>query len=168
MTDNPFAGAGYLVRGFKLITKPKLRRFVVIPLFINTVLFAGFVYALFLGTGWVGQQLETWLPDWLDWLSFLLWPLFFLCAMMIMVFGFTIVGNFISAPFNGLLAEAVENHLTGKPLREESGWSAIAAELIRTIRSELRTLVYIVTWAIPFLILLLIPLTCVILGTSVS
>ena len=158
MTNSPLSGARYLWRGLGLITKPRLRRFVVVPLIINTLLFAGFVYALFLGTGWLGTELEAWLPDWLDWLSFLLWPLFFISALLIMVFGFTIIGNLIAAPFNGLLAEAVENHLTGKPLQAESGWSAIAAEVMRSIRSELRKLVYILMWAIPILILLLIPL----------
>ena len=158
MANNPFTGAGYLIQGFQLITRPKLRRFVIIPLLVNIVLFAGFVYSMFLGTGWLDEQLQARLPDWLDWLSFLLWPVFFLCSLLIMLFGFTIVGNLISAPFNGLLAEAVEHHLTDQPLRTESGWSAIGGELIRTIRSELRKLMYIVMWAIPCLILLLIPL----------
>ena len=157
MTNSPITGAAYLLRGLGLITKPRLRRFVVIPLIINTALFAGFVYLLFLGTGWLGDQLEAWLADWLDWLSFLLWPLFFLSALVMMVFGFSIVGNLIAAPFNGLLAEAVEKHLTGKPLQADSGWSAIAAEIMRSIRSELRKLVYIVKWTIPILILLFIP-----------
>ncbi len=162
MTNNPLNGPRYLFRGLGLITKPRLRRFVVVPLSVNTLLFIGFVYLLFLGTGWLGTQLEGWLPDWLDWLSFLLWPLFFISALLIMVFGFTIVGNLIAAPFNGLLAEAVENHLTGKPLQTDSGWSAIAAEVMRSMRSELRKLAYIVTWAIPILILLIIPVVNVI------
>ena len=157
LSNNPFIGARYLLRGLGLITKPKLRRFVLIPLLINTILFISFVYTLFLGTGWLGTLLEGWLPDWLDWLSFLLWPLFFISALLIMVFGFTIVGNLIAAPFNGLLAEAVENHLTGKPLQSDSGWSAIAAEVVRSVRSELRKLVYYLMWGIPILILLIIP-----------
>ena len=157
MSDSPLSGARYLFRGLGLITKPKLRRFVVIPLLINTLLFMGFVYSLFLGTGWLGAQMEAWLPDWLDWLSFLLWPLFFISALLIMVFGFTIVGNLIAAPFNGLLAEAVENYLTGQPLQTDSGWAAIATEVVRSIRSELRKVAYILMWALPILVLLLIP-----------
>ena len=157
MNNNPFNGARYLLRGLGLITKPRLRRFVIVPLIINTILFIGFVYALLVGTGWLVAELEGWLPGWLDWLSFLLWPLFFVSALLIMVFGFTIVGNLIAAPFNGLLAEAVENHLTGKPLQTDSGWSAIATEVMRSIRSELRKLAYILMWAIPILILLIIP-----------
>ena len=158
MTNNPLTGVHYFLRGLGLITKPGLRRFVVVPLIINILLFIGFIFSLFVGTGWLSEQLQSWLPDWLDWLRFALWPLFFLSAVLIMVFCFSIVGNLISAPFNGLLAEAVENHLTGKAQHTDSGWSSISAEIARSIRSELRKLGYVLKWGIPILILLFVPL----------
>jgi len=34
---NPIGGAGYLFRGMRLITRPGLRRFVVMPLLVNRV-----------------------------------------------------------------------------------------------------------------------------------
>ena len=157
MTNNPFSGASYLFRGLTLVTRPRLRRFVITPLIINTLLFIGFVYLLFLGTGWLSDFVERQLPEWLDWMRFILWPVFAISGLLALVFGFTIVGNLIAAPFNGLLAEAVESYLTGKKLASDSGWSAITAEIVRSIRSELRKLVYVLVRAIPILILLWVP-----------
>lgn len=157
MRNNPITGASYLLRGLGLIVKPGIRRFVVAPLIINSAVFALFVYFLFLGTARFSALLEGWLPDWLDWLQFLLWPLFMIAALLMIVFGFTLVGNLIAAPFNGFLAEAVEQHLTGNIINSDPGWSAIAAEVGRSIRSEIRKLGYTLVRAVPILILLWVP-----------
>ena len=37
---NPFGGIGYLLHGFSLLTKPGLKRFVIIPLLLNIILFS--------------------------------------------------------------------------------------------------------------------------------
>ncbi len=135
-----------------------MRRFVVIPLIVNAMLFASLVYLLFLGTEELGAMLEGWLPDILDWLKYLLWPIFLISAALIVVFGFTLAGNLISAPFNGFLAEAVERRLTGQALRSSPGWPALAAEIKRSLLSECRKLLYTAVRAIPILILLWVPL----------
>jgi CysZ protein len=96
-----------------------------------------------------------WLPNWLDWLALVLWPLFFIAVLIIVFFTFSLVGNLIAAPFNGLLAEAVECHLTGTTI--PGGWKKMIADLGRTLASELRKLAYIVLWSIPALLLFLIP-----------
>ncbi|MEN8761084.1 MAG: EI24 domain-containing protein, partial [Thiogranum sp.] len=44
------AGPGYLLQGFSLLRKPGLRRFVLMPLLINIVLFGGLVWWAY---GWV-------------------------------------------------------------------------------------------------------------------
>lgn len=70
-------GMHYLFAGFGLITKPGLKRYVIIPLIINIVLFS----LLFLVLRHYMSELNTWvagyLPRWLEWLSVVIWLLFF-------------------------------------------------------------------------------------------
>lgn len=158
MRGNPFAGAACLVQGLKLIVQPGLRRFVAIPLLVNTVLFAGLiwlgVHELEALTAWLEGQL----PSSLSWLRWLLWPLFVITALLIVFYGFSVLANLIAAPFNGLLAERVEQHLTGRrPEQSTASWQAVLKDLVPAILMELRKLLYGLLWAIPFLILFLIP-----------
>ena len=110
------SGVNYFIDGFQLIKQPGLRTFVFIPLMINLVLFSG---AMYVAVGYL-DQLFTWmdgqLPEYLTWLNFLLWPLAVLTMLVVMSFLFSSVMNWLAAPFNGLLAEKVEKHLTGKNL----------------------------------------------------
>ncbi len=114
MAVNPVSGAGYLLAGLRLITRPGLRRFVAIPLGINILVFSAAIYwgvSRFEGLiAWLQSRLPR-LPDWLSWLRWLeqglewvLWPLFIMLAALLVFYGFTLVANLISAPFNGLLA----------------------------------------------------------------
>ena len=155
MRNNPIAGALYFLRGVRLLVVPGIRAYVIAPLAVNIVVFGTLIY---FGSGWFGpllEQLMEWLPDWLDWLALVLWPLFFIVVLIIVFFTFSLIGNLIAAPFNGLLAEAVECHLTGTTI--PGGWKKMVADLGRTIASELRKLAYIVLWSIPALLLFLIP-----------
>ena len=155
LNNNPVLGAMYFLRGLALITKPEIRRFVVIPLLVNVTLFAGLIV---FGAGQLETMLAAMLPDWLDWLTWLLVPLFVLAALAILFFAFNMVGNLIAAPFNGLLAEAVEKHLRGREVAETTDWSMLLRDLSRTLSSELRKLAYIAVRALPVLALFLIPL----------
>ncbi len=131
MAVNPVSGAGYLLAGLRLIAHPGLRRFVAIPLGINILVFSA---AIYWGVGrfedliaWLQSRLPR-LPDWLSWLRWLeqglewvLWPLFIMLAALLVFYGFTLVANLISAPFNGLLAEKVEHLERGAPLDKGLG-----------------------------------------------
>ena len=153
MGNNPVSGAIYFVRGIRLIFAPGVRAYVVVPLLVNVLLFSAIIY---FGAGQFRELLDWLLPDWLDWLAYLLLPLFFLIAVIIVFFTFSLVGNLVAAPFNGLLAEAVECHITGAP-PPAAGWKKMMADLGRTMVSELRKLVYIVLWGVPVLLLFAIP-----------
>ncbi len=153
MRNNPVSGAIYFLRGIRLIFAPGVRAYVVVPLLVNVLLFSAIIY---FGTGQFRELLDWLLPDWLDWLAYLLLPLFFLMALIIVFFTFSLVGNLVAAPFNGLLAEAVECHITGAP-PPAVGWKKMIADLGRTLASELRKLAYIVLWGVPVLLLFVIP-----------
>ena len=152
--NNPVAGALYFLRGFNLILQPGLRRYVIAPLLINVVLFAGFI---FFGTDQLIALLDAQLPSWLEWLKWLLVPLFLVAAFTLAVFTFGMVANLLASPFNGLLSEAVERHLTGQTAPGQSGWKKMIKELGATLKSELRKLAYIAAWSLPILLLMLVP-----------
>lgn len=155
--SNPFAGFLYFFQGLKLIFRSELRAYVAIPLFINVLVFTGLI--------WFGaSQFETllaWLlpelPEWLQFLEWLLWILFAISVLLILFFTFTLLANLVGAPFNGLLAEEVEYHLTGQRPESAGGWKKMLAELVPTLMDEIKKLFYMIAWSIPFLILFLIP-----------
>lgn len=142
MNGNLATGVNYLAEGMKLLTKPGVRPFVLIPLCINMVLFGGALWWGYQQVIVLNQLLTGWLPEWLGWLSWLLWPIFFLLAMLLIFYGFSIVANLVAAPFNGYLAEKTELLLTGQPLGVENNWKTILMLVPRSIGRELRKMLY--------------------------
>jgi CysZ protein len=158
MFSHSISGAGYLLQGLRLIIRPGIKRFVAIPLLVNLLVFSA---AIYIGV----QQFEALmavmvsrLPSWLDWLDWLLWPLFILFLLAVVFQAFGLLANLIAAPFNGLLAEKVELMLTGRPIEQDGDYARLLAELGPTLLDELRKLGYVLLWAIPFLVLLFVPL----------
>jgi len=152
-SNNPLTGAMYLLRGLHLVTRPRLRRFVIAPALINAVLFAAVIW---FASGWTFDFARELLPGWLDWLSFVLVPIFLLISAIVVFFTFTLVANLLASPFNGILAEAVESRLTGHEPRPSS-ISSILREAGVAIRSELRKLGYILIRIVPLLLLFFVP-----------
>lgn len=149
-----FAGPSYLVRGLGLIWRPGLRRFVIIPLLINTLLFCG---AIWLGATYFDVWLNQLLPQWLDWLRWLLWPVFAAVIALVTFYSFTLIANLLGAPFNGLLSEAVERALQNNAnINETTVWQSIK-QAPQDIGNEFIKLGYFLTRAVPLLILFLIP-----------
>jgi CysZ protein len=148
-------GPRYVLEGFGLLRKPVLRRFILVPVLINVLLFGGLIG---LAYGWVdgsSRYLVARLPEWLQWLSYLVVPVFVLTSLVVIFYGFSVVANLIAAPFNGLLAEAVESYLTGQT--PEGDWRQLLRDILPSILSELRKLLYFALRALPLLLLLLVP-----------
>ena len=152
-SNNLLTGASYLLRGVNIVMRPRLRRFVIIPALVNFLIFAA---AIYFTAGWVFESSQGLLPHWLDWLAFILVPLVLVVCFAAMFFTFTMVANLIAAPFNGLLAEAVETRLTGQSLPPSDIKKALKDAGL-SVASELRKLAYIVPRIVPLLLLLLIP-----------
>ena len=148
--------SGYLLCGFKLILLPGLRRFVILPLLINTLVFTALIWSGVSQFNHLLTWLLSFLPSWRCWLEWLLWPLFVLLLLVVAFFSFSLVVNLIGAPFNGLLAEAVEQHLTGRNPAPQT-WASFMKQLIPALFDELRKILYFLLWSIPFLLLFLIP-----------
>lgn len=155
MISNPVTGAGYFFRGLSLINKPGVRRFVIMPLLINILIFAGLIW---LSADQFGSFIDWFtptLPEWLLWLTWLLWLVFGLMAFIVLFFGFTLLANLVGAPFNSYLAAAVEKHLTGQPI-PDSGKS-IGQDIVEGVLGELKKILYYLLWAIPLFIISFIP-----------
>jgi len=161
-------GISYLPRGFRLLWEPRLRRFVVVPVLINVLVFA----LLFVLGGHAFNDLLQWLlPDpgrWSgeDWWSrlmhflvsaayWLLWPLFLIAAAVLMFYTFTLVANLIGSPFNGLLAARVEQLASGQAPPDQN--IPLAREIVASVGSELRKYGYFLRLVIPIGLLLLVP-----------
>ncbi|NVK41248.1 MAG: sulfate transporter CysZ [Oceanospirillaceae bacterium] len=159
MKGNPLRGAGYLVRGLQMLPDPSIRHFVIIPLLVNILLFGGAIWLLFSQFEiWVDYLLNQMLPDW-EWLQFLrylLWPLLALVVLVIVYYSFTLVANFIAAPFNGFLSEKVERQLRGMAIGDE-GWGALLAMIPRTVQRELAKLAYYLPRVLLLLVLTFVP-----------
>lgn len=145
------------VSGFRLVTRPGIRLYMLVPLLINTLLFAAVIAW---GAGRLGDLIH-WLSAqwaWLDWVAWLLWPLFVSIALLVVFFCFSLCVNLIAAPFNGFLAAAVERHLTGAaPPDTPAGLRGLLSEIPSALRSEARKFVYFLSRALPLLLLFIIP-----------
>ena len=113
-----------------------MKRFVLVPLLSNIVILSAFIwFVLGLLGGWVDSLVAT-LPDWLSFMSWLLWPLALVAILGFVVYGFNATTALIAAPFNGLLAEKVE-------LKLRNGQVSFPAETfsemaIRSLQRELQ------------------------------
>ncbi len=150
-------GVGYVRTGFDLISRPGMRRYVGIPLVINVALFAAVLWFGYAEFERLLEGMLSYLPGWLDWLRWILWPLFAITTFLVVFYLFTPVANLLGAPFNALLAERLEAELSGQPPPETRGMKAYAAIVLVTLGNELRKLAYMLVWAVPILVLFVIP-----------
>jgi CysZ protein len=155
MISNPVTGASYFFKGLSLLNKPGVRRFVIMPLLINILIFAGLIWLSADQFGGFIDWMTPSLPDWLLWLTWLLWLVFGLMAFIVLFFGFSILANLVGAPFNSYLAGAVEKYLTGQALPETG--KSLWQDVVDAILGELKKILYYLLWAIPLVIINFIP-----------
>ncbi len=146
--NNPVLAVGFLFKGLKLLTSPELRKFIIIPMLINVVLYS---VALTLGYFYISDLIDQFIPGWLQWLSWVLWPLFFISFFMAGFFTFTVLANILSAPFYG--------KLSAKTLAMVSDKAYATAEqpLTKVLVAESKRIAYLASRALPLLILSIIP-----------
>ena len=148
--------------GFTILRKAgsssrnSIRRFVILPLLVNILLMGGAFW-------WLFTQLDVWIPtlmsyvpDWLQWLSYLLWPLAVISVLLVFGYFFSTIANWIAAPFNGLLAEQLEARLTGAT-PPDTGIFGIMKDVPRIMKREWQKFAWYLPRAIVLLILYFIP-----------
>lgn len=154
LINSPAAGFGYAFQGLRLISRPGLRRYVVIPFLVNVVVFTLLIW---LGVDQFEILLDHYLPQegWLSYFRWLLWPLFAVALLLVIFYSFTLIANLLAAPFNDMLAAKVEAMLSGSPPDEGPG--GIMAAVGPAVRSELQKIAYFLPRALPLLVLFIVP-----------
>lgn len=152
----PRSGFYYFAQGWKLVSQPGIRRYVILPLLVNILLMGSAFW-------WLFTQLDVWIPslmrhvpDWLQWLSYLLWPVAVLSVLLVFGYFFSTLANWIAAPFNGLLAEQLEARLTGAT-PPDTGILGIMKDVPRIMKREWQKLAWYLPRAVVLLILYFIP-----------
>lgn len=147
--NSPLHALACLAQAFLFLTNSHLRPLLFWPLLANFLLFA----AALLAASWLFLSLlQTLLPAWLDWLAFLLLPLFSLTLFVATFSLFALMANLIGAPFYGHLSARVEELVTGRrpPAPDE-------IPLRRELLAELRRWGYALKGTAPLLLLSLLP-----------
>ena len=139
-----------LAEAFTWLLRPGIRRYTLLPLCANIIFFGAGSYAAWhYGTAYIDRLL----PDWLAWLHWLLYPLLVLTLLLLAYTTFTLMANLIAAPFNSLLAAAVEKAERGDPAPPELPlWRDILAD----IKQEIHKALYFLALAVPTLVLALL------------
>ena len=132
-------GFSYPVRALKMFSeKPGLIKFLLVPFFINLIVFSLTVY---FGLDLFDHMLEMYAPTSDAWygavLYYLAWTLATILTTIAVFFTFTVVGNLIASPFNELLSERAEAMRKGEEQSEpfrlrkfiSESWFAIVVEL---------------------------------------
>jgi len=160
MILNILKGFAYPFKGMNIINKPEIRRFVIVPLSINIVLFTIAIAILFTMFDQWMQSLLPDFPSWLswleDWILWIIWPLFASMIFFVVFYSFTFIANLIAAPFNSLLAEKVELLLKGEPLNKTPSYPVLET-VKQSLASEISKLFYLLKWFIIILLISLIP-----------
>ncbi|MEM7201486.1 MAG: sulfate transporter CysZ [Planctomycetota bacterium] len=149
-------GAGLLFQGFALLRRPGIRRYAFAPMILAGVALALVVALAANAFTPVVEWLHAFLPAWLQWLEAVLWILFAAGVALGLVLLYATVAGLVAAPFNGLLAAAVEAQQTGRPPPDE-GWRAALLGLPRTLVSEASKVLYALAWTLVALLLFVIP-----------
>lgn len=152
-------GFGYLGEGFRLIRSPGLRRYVVIPMILNILVFGLLFGLLYQSFSVMINYVMGLLPDWavLQALHWLFWILYGAVIILLLAYGFVAVANIVGAPFYALLAERVEEQLTGQRPTSDDPWWKLWLDVPRSVWRELVKLGYYLPRAIVLLLLGLIP-----------
>lgn len=159
--NNPIIGFQYLLNGFRLIAQPRIRRYVILPVLMNVLLFIG----LFMLASHYFHEATAWInyhtPSWLHWIDNILWMIFIISFFLVIIYTFVTFANLFSAPFNSLLAEKVEEFLSGKTPPSRS-WRFLLSDGLRSIYRQFSIMLFYIPRAILLLILFFIPVVQII------
>lgn len=152
-----FSGITYLKQGFLLLFKPGVKRYVLVPLLLNILVYAGFASCAYHYTQSAHQWLNSYLPHWLSAVAWFLWLLSFIGILFFFTYIFTTIANIIAAPFNGLLSEKVEEIILGHPPKNAMSFKELCWLLPKTFMRQVQLFFYFLPRAVIILVLFFIP-----------
>ena len=137
-----------------MIRKPGIRRYVIMPLLINILLFGGLIWFGYAQFAPLVDSAMSWVPEFLDFLRWIIWILITSMTALVVFFTFTPLANIVAAPFNALMSEKIEEMMTGNPVNSDVSFMSLVSS---SIRSQLGKLLYILLWSAGLLLVSLIP-----------
>ena len=135
--------------------QPGVRIYAVMPLLINTVLFASLIWFGYERFSPLVDYMMSGIPAIFNFLRWIIWIIISTFTAIFIFFTFTPIANIVAAPFNALLSEKIEIRLTGKAISVNSSFMKMARD---SFLSQIRKLVYIIFWSAVLLLISLIPL----------
>ena len=135
--------------------QPGVRIYAVMPLLINTVLFASLIWFGYEQFSPLVDYMMSGVPAIFNFLRWIIWIIISTFTAIFIFFTFTPIANIVAAPFNALLSEKIEIRLTGKAISVNSSFMKMARD---SFLSQIRKLVYIIFWSAVLLLISLIPL----------
>lgn len=149
-------GFRYFCEGVSLLCHPQLRRFVLLPLLMNILFFAGLCLVLIHYYANISLFLMMHLPSWLSVVAILAKVAVFFLYLLIMLYSFFTVATIIAAPFNGLLAEKAALLFGALPV--EKTWGALLCDTPRLVGRQLMIVLLYTPISLLLSILLLVPI----------
>ena len=147
-------GTYTLAQGLKMIRKPGIRRYVVVPLLLNILLFGGLIWFGYAQFAPLVDSAMNWVPEFLDFLRWIIWILITSMTALVVFFTFTPLANIVAAPFNALMSEKIEEMMTGNPVNSDVSFLSL---VVSSIRSQIGKLFYILLWSAGLILFSLIP-----------
>ena len=151
-------GASALIDGFRHLTHPALRAWLIWPILINLAVFAGLAWLL---TGWLTGSIQgvmDGLPEWLNFLRWIMWVLAVL--MMALVFGvsFTTLTLLIGAPFYVVLTRRAMELVSVEPFPSaNTGLTTLVQETVSSVLRELSKIRRFIPWLLLALVISVTP-----------
>lgn len=128
---NFFQGMHYLLRGIRHLSTRGLKRFILLPLAINFIMFAGLFYLIYHYMLPYAYHYLDKLPSWLSFLSSIFLVIFILSFFLMFLSLFTVFFNLVAAPLNGLLAEKTQSLLFGSTIPSLSFYAVVLRSIKR-------------------------------------
>lgn len=151
------SGISYLKQGVSLLFKPGIKRYVLVPLLLNILVYIGFASCAYHYTQSIHQWLNSYLPHWLSAVAWFLWLLSFIGILFFFTYIFTTIANIIAAPFNGLLSEKVQEIILGHPPKNALSFKELCWLLPKTFMRQVQLFFYFLPRAVIILALFFIP-----------
>lgn len=156
-----FSGIHYHLTGFRYLTTPGIKRYVLMPVLLNILFFIALFYGFLHGLVFMDAWFMAHLPTWAYWLGKILWLVMIIGFIFIFLFAFLTLANIFAAPFNGVLSARVNQLVTKKRENEQSLWQ-LCLDVPRMIGRQLKILGYYFPRLIVLLILFFIPIVQII------
>lgn len=167
---------GSFVQGFysvfnvfkRLSGKKGYKKYFILPFMLNVIVLGSIVYFSFTTLDPIISDLLKGDSTIFSILRVIIRPFLFLILAFISIFLYSIIGNIITAPFNDLLSEKVENLISGETFDEKFSISLIIQDMIRIVSNIIRLLLLVVIINLFLLFLNLIPVVGQILYSILS